>query len=763
MSFLKPTAVSYINGEYATIYVNIKSRSNKQTKTMKYTKYFIGLMLAMMFLSPTLSSAQTVEELQAQLNGLLQILSGLQAQVGISTAAPISANINPVIQPTTCNNFASNLRTGSSGTQVTTLQQTLQAQGFNVPQGELMGATYGTGTTAAVTLFQEKYANEVLVPNNLSVGNGFVGPSTRTVLNRIAGCGVPPLQTNIPGGIINEQYPVVSLQDLNALAVVKSADFGIPTVVAGGTNIAVGSYTFFAPSGLGEGANLTAVTVRIGNGGSSLLYNLKLRERGSGVQLGVNIPTIISNADYTFNFNSNIPSGGSKIIDVYADILNSAVSVSGNTYPALTTLANCVGTTAQTAHTLSCRTTPGQDVKVANMPPLSISGDTSLSPSNYLTMGSSGNTLAAFRFIETQNIEDLKIYDLTITQSIADSSVKSSFQNLQLFDGSTLLGTAHSPAITFSPAGYSYRFSFATPVVIPRANSVLLALKGDVLSYSSSGASDNTTHIFKIAAPQDVTAYGAVSNSIAATSLISARGNIMTVLRTKLNFTSQPFGSSSGRAKQPVDNLALLNLGADIAGSLAVNKIVVTFEGTAPANPKFLDGVNIIDENGSPVAISVVTSTPCNGSNTCSKTFNLGTGVSGQLVSQGTIRGWILRVDSTKTQAGTSGISQTLTASISARDSILFTDGLNFAATKDIPLSPNLVFPLMINRVNYAVGSLNSPTSPPPSTMSVGGSINFPPTYEQLLLPNVLSSLQKELNDINEKLQLLILQTARSQ
>ena len=45
---------------------------------------------------------------------------------------------------------------------------------------------FGFLTQAAVSRFQEKYYAEILAPNGLNWGTGFVGPSTRAVLNGIA-------------------------------------------------------------------------------------------------------------------------------------------------------------------------------------------------------------------------------------------------------------------------------------------------------------------------------------------------------------------------------------------------------------------------------------------------------------------------------------------------------------------------------------------------------------------------------------------------
>ena len=44
---------------------------------------------------------------------------------------------------------------------------------------------FGNLTKKAVIKFQNLYASEILSPNGLSQGNGFVGPSTRAILNQL--------------------------------------------------------------------------------------------------------------------------------------------------------------------------------------------------------------------------------------------------------------------------------------------------------------------------------------------------------------------------------------------------------------------------------------------------------------------------------------------------------------------------------------------------------------------------------------------------
>jgi len=84
----------------------------------------------------------------------------------------------------TSGSITSDLRRGSQGAQVRSLQECLAQDPEVYPLGTVNGV-FGPSTQAAVTAFQEKYADDVLRPSGLTKGTGTVGPSTRAKLEEL--------------------------------------------------------------------------------------------------------------------------------------------------------------------------------------------------------------------------------------------------------------------------------------------------------------------------------------------------------------------------------------------------------------------------------------------------------------------------------------------------------------------------------------------------------------------------------------------------
>ena len=139
-------------------------------------KYLIALSVLTILISPSFSSAATVEELQAQIAALLAQIQQLQAQLAqLHGPAPVW-----------CHDFNVNLSIGhEADSELGALWTALAKEGFSVQAGK-----FDETTASAVSGFQQKYTSEILTPWGLQYGTGFVGKTTRAKLNKLYGCGI---------------------------------------------------------------------------------------------------------------------------------------------------------------------------------------------------------------------------------------------------------------------------------------------------------------------------------------------------------------------------------------------------------------------------------------------------------------------------------------------------------------------------------------------------------------------------------------------
>lgn len=145
-----------------------------QTKT-KFVALTLGL--AMVFGVAAPASAVTIAELQTQIEALMAQLAALQG----------GANAN------TSYTFTQNLTVGSTGADVTSLQQFLVGKGFlNMPTGVAYGY-FGPLTKAAVAAWQ--------AANGISPAVGYWGPISRAAANAAGGTTTGGTTTGSTAGI----------------------------------------------------------------------------------------------------------------------------------------------------------------------------------------------------------------------------------------------------------------------------------------------------------------------------------------------------------------------------------------------------------------------------------------------------------------------------------------------------------------------------------------------------------------------------------
>lgn len=139
----------------------------------KITSVFV---LFTMCVAPLFASAQSTTDIQAQAQALLQKVQQLQSQIGSAGASSSTGSTSDG----SCPNVGRVLKLGSSGDDVTRLQQFLAQDTGVYPEGIVSGY-YGSLTVAAVQRWQTKY-NVVSSGTPDTTGYGIVGPRTAAAI-----------------------------------------------------------------------------------------------------------------------------------------------------------------------------------------------------------------------------------------------------------------------------------------------------------------------------------------------------------------------------------------------------------------------------------------------------------------------------------------------------------------------------------------------------------------------------------------------------
>jgi plastocyanin len=140
-------------------------------------KAFVKVVAIAILCAPFLANAQSSGDISAQAQQLLQQILLLQQQLGVGSGTTVSAGV--------CLTAGKTLKPGSSGADVTKLQQFLSADASIYPEKKVTGY-YGSLTVAAVQRWQVKN-NIVSSGSPSTTGYGSVGP--RTLAAMIASCG----------------------------------------------------------------------------------------------------------------------------------------------------------------------------------------------------------------------------------------------------------------------------------------------------------------------------------------------------------------------------------------------------------------------------------------------------------------------------------------------------------------------------------------------------------------------------------------------
>jgi hypothetical protein len=466
------------------------------------------------------------------------------------------------------------------------------------------------------------------------------------------------------------------------LTVAVNPAFAAPTYAAGNNGVKIASFVVSASSA--EGAQFSSLTFDKDIGTDTLdIQNVKVMV--GTTQFGSPRPTV-ADGGLTMAFSgttaATVSAGGSITIDIYADILSSSSQATHGTVIDFTGWS-AMGTTSRSSITFPGAVT-GQNVVVSSGPTITLAQGSATAAAQQLVMGSNNNSLFSVR-INNDNVEDVKITDITFTDTIGAAATVASFINMTLVDGSNTYGPKTLAHIS-GDATSTVTFSFGTsPIIVAKNSPKTIVLRGDVASYASGGATSNSTHTFGIAATTDVTALGASNSSVSKSGTPS--GKTQTVVITKLSLASvgvtgdQPYSSNH--------DIATIKWTASAGGQVTVNTVTIKFLGSAVTGSsafsvKLMDGGSVWGSSASNVTCDA------SGTNTCSVIFS-----PVAVVDLSDTKDVKLRIDSASL-ANVANTKEGVSVSINAATDVLWSDG----STVNLPLE-SAVVPFTIVNVTY--------------------------------------------------------------
>lgn len=538
----------------------------KTTKTAKLAAGFVGVAMAASAFVPSLASAQSASDLQAQINSLLATIASLQAQLGSTSGGSMSTGYT----------FNTNLTVGSKGTDVMNLQKVLNmsadtqvaASGAGSPGMET--STFGPLTRSAVVKFQNKYG--------ITPAAGYVGPVTRAKLNSMNTGSTPIVPGNPQGGSLSVS---AGSQPANSLAPQSAARVPFTTVVltAGASDVTVNSLTV-ERTGLMQDAVFSGVVLL----------------KSDGTQIGI-AKTLNSNHQAMVGEPWVIKAGTSVTVTV-AGNMNSSLSsyagqVGGLNVVAVNTSASVAGSMPimGAQHTVNASLTLG----TAQL------AQSSFDPASAQTkeIGTTNYKFAGVR-LTAGSAEQVRLWSIRWNQT--GSASANDLSNVKVY----VDGTAYET--TVSSDGKYFSANFSGGLLIDKGLSKDIYIQGDITGSGASGRTvdfdlyrNTDVYVSGVTYMYGITPTGSGTGFSGGTPFYS--GSVVTVSGGSATAIQKATSVAAQNIAVNVPNQVLGGFSTDIKGEpISVQGMTFSFATGSAASAGLLTNVTLVDSNGAIVA-----------------------------------------------------------------------------------------------------------------------------------------------------------------
>lgn len=424
------------------------------------------------------ASAQTTAELTAQINSLLAMIAQLQAQIAGQGGSTGGASMM----------FTSDLTLGSTGPEVSALQQWLVNRGYLVmPAGVAMGY-FGPMTKAALAKFQAEVG--------ISPAAGYFGPITRAKVNAMAGGTTGGTTTGgTTGGTTTGGTTGITTPGAEGTLTVTTSNTGLVSTVYEGDNMV----PIYGINVEAKNSDIAVQRVKVNLGTNTAIYNKGYSKiyltDGSNVlaSMDLNSSTVTKESSTYYvtisGFNFVVPKNTKKQLVLKADVMPSIDSGDRTTLSSISISVPANGvrgvdgagidqygpSSALTGRSVSF------SAELAETATLKISLNNS-SPKAQDIVASEGSgdneldKLSLLVFDLKAEKDDVTLQDLTVDITYSGSGTATA-TTLYLFDGSTELDSASVAASSATAATAAFT---DLDYVIPKDTTKTLTVKADI-------------------------------------------------------------------------------------------------------------------------------------------------------------------------------------------------------------------------------------------------------------------------------------------